>query len=203
MPAFADIANTVAARVEGCPHGFIIEALRDTTIDFCVRTRIMTAGHVMTLDGTETPTIDFDRQVVDIIDAKVAEPGDVLITYLNDPVADDDIETGCYVLRMAEPNAFDLLPAPTVLAPVTIELLLVIAPGPAASSVDDSVWLRHHEALRNGALARLFDESKKPWSDPAEGARRLGLYERAVTKTAAYEGRNRTQPGRRLRVKPV
>jgi hypothetical protein len=203
MPSFDDISHHVAARVEGCPHGFVVEALRDTAIDFCVRTRFHTTGHQLVLDGAEDPGFDLEEQVIDIVDASV-EGSDacVHVMYLNDPLA-DDLGANEYALRFTDPNEFELLPAPTLAAPVTLNLLVCLAPGPDAAGIHDDLWRRHHETLKNGALARLFAESKKVWGDPAEATRRLALYENAVTKAAAEAGRNRTQPARRLRVKPA
>lgn len=202
MLLFNDLAPTVAARVEGCPHALIIEAIRDAAIEFCTRTRFHTTGYQVVLDGTEEPSFNLDEQVLDILQASMPDKPNacVHITYLNDPAA-DDIDTGDYVLRFVDANNFDITPEPTLAAPLTIDMVIALAPGPTATGVHEDLWRRHHETLRHGALARLFAESKKAWTDAEAANRHLLQFERDVVQAAAYAGRNRTQPGRRLRVK--
>lgn len=201
---FNDLAPTVAARVEGCPHGLTVEALRDAAIEFCVKTRTHTIGQQLVLDGTETPNFSLDEQVIDIIDASIGGKRDnVRISYANDPSDEDELEAGKYRIRFVDANNFEIQPAPTLLAPVTIDLMVVVAPGPTAGGIHFDLWRRHHEALRSGALARLFMEPTKPWSNPQLGAHHDGKFREAITKEAFNAGRNRTQPARRLRVKPI
>ena len=201
---FAEIAPTVAARVEGCPQGLIIEALRDAAIEFCTETRFHAIGQQVTLDGTETPYFGLDEQVIDIIDASIGGKRDnVCITYLNDPSDEEELAEGKYRIRFVDPNNFDIEPTPTVLKPVTVDLLVIVAPGPTASGIHVDLWRRHHEALRSGALSRLFLEPTKPWSNEKLGAYHAGKFSAAMTKAAGEAGRNRTQPGRRLRTQPV
>jgi hypothetical protein len=204
MLNFDDLAPTVAARVEGCPHVMVVEALRDAAIDFCVRTRFHAVGHQVNLDGTQEPSFDLEQQVVDILQASIDGDDEacVHVVRLNDPIA-DDIPDGDYVLRFVDANNFEILPAPTLTAPITLNLLLVLAPGPDATGIHEDLWRRHREDLRSGALARLYAEPSKPWSSSGAADAHRALFERAVTKAAAYAGRNRTQPGRRLRVNPA
>jgi hypothetical protein len=201
---FNEMAPTVAARVEGCPHGMIIEALRDASIEFCTKTRTHTIAQQLTLDGTEQPDFGLDEQVLDIIDASIGgKRENVCISYANDPSDEDELEAGKYRIRFVDANNFEILPAPTVLAPITIDLMVCVAPGPTANGVHIDLWRRHHKALRNGALASLLDESGKPWANETAAAKRLKSFEDAITKEAGYAGRNRTQPARRLRVKSI
>lgn len=204
MLMFDDIIATVAARVEGCPHGMMVEALRDAAIEFCSKTRFHTAGHQLTLDGTQEPEFNLDEQVLDIMDASIEGDADarVCIVHLNDPLWDDPPD-GDYLIRFVDANAFEITPEPTLSAPVTLNLLLALAPGPDAQGIHEDLWRRHKEDLRDGALGRLMAMPKKPWAEPQLASFYLGRFERAMTDAAAYAGRNRTQPGRRLRVKPV
>lgn len=201
---FNEIAPTVAARVEGCPHGMIVEALRDAAIEFCKRTRTHTIAQQVTLDGTEEPDFDLDEQVLDIIDASINGKRDnVCISYMNDASDEETLMTGHYRIRFTDANNFEIQPEPTLAAPITVDMMVVVAPGPTAGGIHINLWRAHHETLRSGALARLFLEPTKPWSNPQLGAYHEGKFKDAITTEAFNAGRNRAQPARRLRVKPA
>lgn len=197
----------ILARAEGCPRALAVEALRNTCIHFCSESRWLTTGSQVVLDGTQVPSADLSVQVIDICEAKVVSPANktILVTYLNDPDGDEDaLEANGeydYSLRFADPNNPVLTPAPTVAAPVTLDLVLCIAPGPESTEIQVDLWRRFSEGLKAGAIARLLAEPNNPWTaDPSMWA---GIYARALQTATAEASRNRAQPGRRLRSKPV
>lgn len=208
---YTDVLGPLLARAEGCPRALAVDALRNACIEFCAETRWLTTGSQVVLDGTQVPSFDLNVQVLDICEAKVGDDP-VLVTYLNDPAAEPDALAECgdydYALRFADPNNPTLTPAtgvaaPSVAAPVTVDLVLCVAPGPESTEIQTDLWRRWSEALKHGALERLLAEPKKPWSDTQLAAYHGGKFRDAITKAASEAGRNRTQPGRRLRVKPA
>lgn len=202
MPLLTDVIDPILARVEGCPRAFAVDALRYAAIEFCTKTMCLTTWTQATLDGSETPIFDLDVQVVDIFDARDEDDEEILVTYLNDPrlseLADDE-----QAIAFTDPNNLELAIPATTDAPVTLNLLMAIAPGPETAELHEDLWRRHSEALRHGALARLFAEPKKPWSDNTLSGFHEGKFQAAITMAAADAGRNREQPARRLRVRPA
>lgn len=210
MPTYIEVIDPILARVEGCPRAVVIEALREACMEFCTRTRVLTTGTQVTLTGAEVPAFDLDTQVVDICEAKITDK-DLLVTFLNDPDAEADTLADAgydYALRFTDPNNAEITTAdgqaePSVAAPIVLDMLLVIAPGPTSTEIHTDLWRRYSEELKHGALARLYAELGQPWSNPAAATYRMGKFEMAVTAAAADAGRNRIQPARRLRVRPA
>lgn len=203
---YTDVLGPVLARVEGCPIELATEAMRNSCMDFCVRTRWLTTGITLTLDGSEVPSFALDQQVVDIFEARI-DGEQVLVTHLNDPRC-DDIADGTdpdydYALRFTDPNTAELTPAPSATAPVVMEMLMAIAPGPTSTEIDLSLWRHWSEPLKFGALWRLYEEPGKPWADERAAAYCKGMYEQAILRATAEAGRNHIQPARQLRVQPA
>jgi hypothetical protein len=199
---FKDVIGPTLALAEGCPQAVAVDALRNATIEFCTRTRWVTLGQQLTLTGAEVPEFDLTQQVVDIVDAEIdGEPVDIV--HLNDGETVRNLGPGEYALRFADPNFAELTPAPTVAQPVVIDLLLAVAPGPEAADLSVDLWRRWSEALKHGALYRLYAMPSKPWSAPNAVAYHQTEFERAITRASAAAGVNRSQRGRRLRVKPA
>lgn len=211
---YTDVLGPLLARAEGCPRALAVDALRDTCIEFCKESRWLTTGSQVVLDGTQVPSFDLNVQVLDICEAKVGDDP-VFVTYLNNPDAEPDAlaEGGeyDYALRFADPNNPVLTPAtgvdaPSVAAPVTVDMVLCIAPGPESTEIPVDLWRRFSEGLKSGAIARLLTEPNKPWSGPSASqsvARFAGKYARDLATATAEASRNRAQPGRRLRSKPA
>lgn len=202
----ASVIDPIHARVEGCPRGFVIEALRDAAIEFCKRTGFHTTWVRSVIDGTQVPRFDLVEQVFNIVDARNADETsdypEVHVFGLNDHEEMEELADGEYAITFVDPNNIQVTPAPTPSAPLTLDLLLSIGPGPDATDLHEDLWRAHHETLRHGALARLYAEIGKPWANPDAANYRAGKFEAAISSTAAVLGRNRKQRARRLRVKP-
>lgn len=210
MATYNDLLGPILARAEGCPNAVALEALRNACIDFCIRSRWYATGSQVVLTGEEVPEFDLVDQVVDICDAKITDK-DVLVTYLNDPDAESDTLGGAgydYAIRFADPNHAEITTAegetePSVASPLTVDLLLIIAPGPDSTEIPVDLWRRWSEQLTSGALARLFAEPGLPWSNPQLSGYHGGKFEKAITDAAFEAGRNRIQPARQLRSRSI
>lgn len=198
---YLDMISALLVRAKGCPEFEAVDAMRNACIEFCTETYWLTTGNQVVVDGTEVPVTDLHTQVVDILDAKI-DGEDVLVTHLNDP-AIEQLDDGCYALQFTDPNNPQLTPPATTDAPVTIDLLLAIAPGPESTEITDLLWQRWSEALKHGALCRLLEVPGKPWSNADAANYHRANFAKAMTTAAAQAGRNRQNVARRLRVKPV
>lgn len=198
---YLDMLKGVLTRVRGCPEGEAEDAMRNACMEFCTDTRVLMTGMTVTVDGTEVFTPQFQTQVLDIFEARIAGE-QILVTHANDPCV---LELGPdeHAITFVDPSFCELTPPATTLAPVTLELLVATAPGPESTGVNDLLWLRHSEALKSGALARLFAMPGVAWSNPELAVYHEGKFREAIKKAASDNGRNRVQPGRRLRVRPV
>lgn len=197
---YEDMLKGVLVRAKGCPEIEAIDAMRNACIEFAEKTYVLTTGSTVTVDGTEVPTYDMTRQVLDIMEARI-DGKTVLVTYMNDPAV-DALCVGERAITFADPNNAVLQPPATVAAPVTIDLLLVIAPGPESEEVPDWLWLRYSSALQDGALAILLDDDGKPYGNPNKAARHRVAFDDAIRRAAANAGLNRRRKARVLRVTP-
>lgn len=205
---YVDMLNAVLVRAKGCPEDEAADAMRNACMEFCTETRFLTEGTQVVIDGTEVDLTDMDRQVLDVIEARVDDEL-ILVTYMNDPDLDElNSSQYAYALTFADPNHAQLQAAvaenaPSVAAPVTIDMIVCYAPGPTSTEVPDLLWLRHSEALKSGALCRLLEEPGKAWSNPQLADYHRAKFMDAMTKAAADLGRNRQTTARRLRVRPA
>lgn len=207
---YTDVIDPILARVEGCPRALVVDAMRNSCMDFCTRTRFLTTGVSVTLTGAEVPTFDLDTQVVDILEAKITDKK-VLVTFLNDPDAEADTLGAAgydYAIRFTDPNnaeitAADGQTAPSVATPITVEMLIAIAPGPTSTEIHTDLWRKYSEALKHGALYRLYAEPNKVWSNPSSVGYHKDEFEEAIKDASLEAGRNRIQPARRLRVRTL
>lgn len=203
MPAYSNMVQWVLSRAKGCPEDEAIDAMRNACIEFCERTYFLTDGSTVVLPLVDTPDLDLTTQVLDIIEARIEGEDTPLPIYPMNAPELDNLASDQYALTFADPNAPELIPAPTADAPVTLELVMAYAPGPESQEVPDVLWLRHSETLKSGALGRVLSTPGEAWSDDAKAAFHLGRFEAAITRAAADIGRTRINTSRRLRVKPV
>lgn len=196
------VQGTVLSRAKGCPEDEAIDAMRNACIEFCEKTYFLTDGSTVEVTGADVPDLELSAQVLDIIEARIQGEDEPLAVYpMNDPRIDelDDDESA---VVFADPNHPQLIPTPSADAPVTLELLLAIAPGPTSTEVPDILWLRNSEALKHGALGRLLAIPGEAWSNDAKASFHLGLFAEAITRVAMKSGQNRRTTSRRLRVTP-
>ena len=196
-----DAALTILPYVAGCPSDLIVRELRNAAQEFCTETKVLTTGVQVEFTGAGAPVYDMEQITVDVFEARIAGE-EIPVVRLNSPVI-ANLRDGERAIRMTDADNLTLQPAATVDDPVTVDLLVAIAPGPEATLLHDDLWRRHHEALRDGALARLYELPKRAWSDAQLGVYHRGRFERAIQKAQALTHRNRTTPALRLRTKPA
>ncbi len=196
---YIDCLPHVLPYVAGCPEEVAISALRNAAIEFCKETQCHITGVSVVFDGATGPVPDLATQIVDIVDAKCAgQPLKVLA--LNDPEV-EELGMGEFAIRMADPNSLTITPTPTV--PMRVDLLAIVAPGPASTQMLDDLWRRHHEAIANGALHRIFEIPSRVWSDGQLAIYYGNKFEAAKAKAKADAHKNHAKPARRLRVAAV
>lgn len=198
---FDDMVSGLLSKVEGCPRAEVSAAMRDSAAEFCQKTYCWTRwDQLQAAAGTGVVgALSMALLVVDILEAKTAAGKEVAVLAANDPAL-QDVRDGDLVLTFDEPSIPTLQPAPA--SALQLRLFRALAPGPDATDLPDALWLKHSEALKDGCLMRLF-ASKGAWADGNLASYHGGRFERAMTAAAASYGKNRVQPGRRLRVSAV
>lgn len=194
-----DAINKVAGKVPGCSELEIVSAYRYALIDFCIRTRCMTSWVTTTTNDLISPVITSDQQTVDILDA-LLDDQEIACAYMNDRAVTAATHEAP-VLTWSNPNVPQVVPQPLVSK--DLQLLLVFAPGPTATEIEDTIWMRYGEAIDHGALARLLLEPGRPYSNPQVGAFHGQQFDDAITKAAALLGSRVRTVARRLRVTPA
>lgn len=153
----------IAGKVPGCPEPELINAYRNALTEFCKETRVMVAWINTTTVAMAAAVISPDQQVIDILDA-LLDGEEIDIVGMNDRAVTTATDEEP-VLTWRNPNLPQVVPQPAT--SLDVEMLMVFAPGPAATEVEDTIWLRYSEALEHGALARLFAEPGSTYSNPA------------------------------------
>lgn len=198
---FSAAANDLLPYVPGCPIGLMVRALRDASIEFCIESQCLVTGSEVTFTATAgTPSWDFaSDQIIDVVEARI-DGKPIPVLRINDPLA-DDLDDDVYCIRFAEPNNLIITPAPT--ANLDVDLLIVTAPSPQSESMHASLWQRHHRALRDGALAELYEIPGRAWSNAQLSTYHRGKFNDAMQKAKSHVNRNVTKTARRLRVRPA
>jgi hypothetical protein len=196
---YQDMLRGVLGRVEGCPEDEAINAMRNACMEFCASTYVLTVGSTIVVDPLDlSTTIPTDAQVIDIIEARI-DNQPILVSWLNDPRL-DELCTGEFAITFADPNLATLIPSP--IEPITVELLVVMAPGPDSVEVADTVWLRYSEALEHGCLARLLEQPAKIWANTSVAAWHRAKFDDAIKQASQKAARNRQTTARVIRSTP-
>jgi hypothetical protein len=190
--------SPLMGKAPGCPELEMERAYLFATIDFCKRTRVMLSWVITTSDALLTPTITLDQQVTEIIDATI-NGEDLTIAKLNDRrVLNATVDKP--VLTWSNANVPILMPT-DVPAGTELQMLLVFAPGPTTTDIEDTIYLAHQEALEHGTLARLLAQPRQQWTDQATAGYYAGLFEAAVKDARSKQSQNMSMAAIRPRTK--
>ena len=70
---YVDMIDAVLARCKGCPSAEAVDAMRNACMEFCTETYWLTTGNQIIVDGTQVELTDLETQVVDVIEARIAD----------------------------------------------------------------------------------------------------------------------------------
>jgi hypothetical protein len=161
----------VQVDVPTCPKGLIIEAVRQTVIDFCQTTGFWRKE----LDGFYTVATDGEYELITPVDTAIA---DVLTIKVNERTVEaktqDDLENDFSNWRtltdspkyyfLPDKKTLILVPTPDAVYPVRITATL--KPTQSAQGCDELIFEEYKQVIVNGALAWLMDKPSKEWSNP-------------------------------------
>lgn len=192
------IENAIApllGKLPSCPEPDVARAYLFALIEFCSKTKGMSAWVTTSTEDMKTPNLGLDQQVIDIIDATL-DGKDLSIVMMNDRrvlTATDENP----VLTWQNVNVPMVIPDPPEI--LEVQLLLAYAPGPTATTVEDTIYVRYQEALENGTLARLYAAPDAAWSKPALVAFHKGEFEKSIEEAKATFSKNVNASATKLR----
>lgn len=197
----------VQVYVPDCPKALIIEAIRQSCIEFCQYSRFWRKE----LDGFYTIATNSEYEVTTPTDSTVA---DILKIKVNkqplEPKTQDDLEVIYNEWREqnGKPKYFFMRDkANMVLVPIPdaayhVRLLVSLKPTQTAQGVDQIIFEEYKDAIKHGALAYLMQMAEKSWSNP-----NLSVFHDAKFNDAINRAKSRADHGynlrKRFRTKPV
>lgn len=213
MAAFLDWVPEILPDVPGCPDILVEDTVRDVVIDFCQRTRWLTAVNATAADVTggasertfATPLLSSGNRVIEVKaawyldkalklwtpDEAEAQLGPTWASQTGDPRA----------IVMDRMDKYYVVPSPASTASASLKMRLATAPLPTATTCDDLLRYRWREAIKAGAIAKLCVMPDKKWSNIERASIAAGGYgsEVASAQLSAARGmvrRKLTVPAR-------
>jgi hypothetical protein len=161
--------------VKDVPEIVAVQAIRNATIQFCEKTRVlqtqlspmdMTAG--ISVYGFEP---DVGYKVVDIMEAWY---GDQLLipkaveelTRIYRTSNWNDLDGNPYYYFRSRTQEVTLVPKPKVTEAAKLKLRVAVVPSRSSSVIDEEIFERYYEIITLGARARLYDTPNQPYYEP-------------------------------------
>ena len=187
MADLTDFFPEVFLEIPDVPTPVALNAVRNTLVDFCERSRYWkhTLDAVNSVSGTATytPTPPTGAVIADI--RWVKYDGKRL-----DPKTEGQLEnerSAVWETLTGTPDTYVQTSARSVtLVPIpqdddkAILVRAVLKPSATAATVDDVIYDEFHEAVAWGTVARLYASQGKPWSNPGMAQGFYAAYEDAV-----------------------
>jgi len=191
MTAMTEWTPLVQVEVQNVPYLLMVDAIRQSAIEFCERTRVWRyelTPFDTTVDQAGDPVSEYTLTVASESRVTAIES----LTYDGRPLIEQGMDwldendpgwrtkTGSpyqYVLRDNGKILLDRLP------PEGVEMAGTVAlkPTQTGTAVGDVVFNDYREAITAGALERLRMMADKPWSNPNDAQYARATFDRIVT----------------------
>jgi hypothetical protein len=202
MAALTLFLPLIRGRLPGCPDLILYDAVRDTSIEFCKRTLLLTETVAVTVVAATTrytlaPTTGQHWELVrlrrDETDLEPSSREGVLTLGLDQKEG----PPGYYYL---EGNT-QLVLAPVPDAGETLSALVTVRPADNATTIPDVLWSDYREPIAAGARAWVR-RNYGDWINPAEEAADRALFDVAVDKQILRRARGGANTPLRVRSHP-
>lgn len=196
-----DLISAVLAHAPAAPDPLVARLLVEASREFCEETRYWVDDNITadTIAGEATyaPVLPAGATVVDV---QEVEHNGKLLTPTTPTKANRDhgvtwrTATGTPVGYLRAGNAaVRVVPAPVEPAVAALRFTLELKPAIGATVLNDVFAEPYSETIVNGALARLFAISDKPWSSATQSARYLTLFYSKFAEASSKAENNRTR----------
>lgn len=195
---YISLVDPIAAVTLGCPTLIIVNAIRDTVIDLCVRGQVLKYTHPDISLTTPTYSYSFTAPDSDTLISMIetARVSDQPIDVFTSRVGIAAVPAFPDVTNLGQPTQLwqmdqrSFVVAPTPNATYTLKLTTTLKPTVTSLGADSTMLQEHQETIINGALHRLLLQQKRDWynADLAGYHGKQYSYKLNTLKAAANKG---------------
>lgn len=199
MAAILDIRPAISIHASEAPSLVVDAVIVEAARQFCRETLAVRADHaniaLAAADSTYPLTAPVGTELLDVVYAKV-DGSEPLTKTTPRLMAQGD---AAWETATGEPTHFyldgdTLVVWPTPTAAATLRVRMALMPEIAASTLPDALTRHYEAALRSGALYRLLDMPRKPWTDKNEAKFHGGVFMNEIA-LAKHKAANEHQSG--------
>ncbi len=184
---YLDIAEYVRTEAHGAPDFVIERALRESAIEFCVKTDAyrLEPEIVQIIAGIDeydltTPSGTELNHIIDIYrNRETLRP--VSYSRVLEVQGDGTQRSKPRYYAQRDNTSFFVAPIPSDLD--TFRVLYSVKPTSTSTSLPDAIAKEHQETITQGALYRLQMMPNQPFTNPGNASNNKVLYEREVGRT--------------------
>lgn len=206
--AYEQFLDRLIPHVPGCTDPVAVQALRDATIEFCVRSDWLTFEHdpITLLAGTSTYELEppEDHIVSHVIQARL--DGAALTPITLDDLGrryDDwrDVEGPPTHYTHLTPGEIVLFPRPTERMTSALKLVVSLRPSQDSDEVEDSIYEWWCETIIDGALWRLMELPGQPFSNPQMAEVKARRFRSGIGLAHARRHQSHTREPQRIQMR--
>lgn len=200
MSRFEDFLPEVMPYVPGCPEAVAVNAIRNAAIEFCRKSLWLLYEHdpiqTVAYEGAYELDLPTDYEMVVIYSAMcdgrpLTPAGEVDI--VNIVPAEGQPR---YITQIDTFNV-RLFPKP-VIAGLTVQMFVAIAPTRSSVTCEDSLAERWAERIGYGARARLYEIPGQPFSNPDQAFKYQKMFSTAIGEAKVERSRGLTRATMRV-----
>ena len=185
---YTDLASKVLLEVPGCPVFSIVQALKDSSIEFCVKTDIW-------IQPIEPVVVPANVNEIDLDTAAGQEINHVLAVFKNSGTINDPSYTRIFPSSPTDIISFSgkgpirtytmldsdtITFAPTPIAAEKLAVQYSLEPSQSSTSIPDYIANENSEVIVKGALYRLQIQPGQVWSDPSRASANKVLFDKGL-----------------------
>ena len=184
---YADFNIYIRPEVQGAPDYVIERAVRDSAVDFCMRTDIyvpepetITIIQGINEYSVSIPTGTELNRIIDVYDDKTPLTP-VSFTELMMRLGDETEQGTPRFYSQRDNSEFFLAPIPG--GADSFRVVYSVKPSSSSTSIPDTIGKEHRETIVHGALYRLQMMSAQPFANGSAAQMNNQLFEKAVGRT--------------------
>lgn len=202
MTAFTDWVPFVQGELPNCPRALMIDAIRQSVIDFCQRTQFWRYRMDSMTTQANVAQYELDTPAnCTMVSVRALSFDGRSLTERN--IDDLDNDSPQWRARAGRPDHYVFLDPNTIIlsaipadSGLVMDATVTLKPTQDSAWCDDSLFAEYRDAIAAGAMARLMLTAGKPWSDPQLAQLKQQSF---ITSTESASDRALRGLGRRVR----
>jgi hypothetical protein len=218
MTSYDDFLSRLLSEVPGCPEIAAIQALKDTTIDFCEKSLIHQVDHDPISVVAKIPDYDIESPVTQTRIMRIMrawylgnELDPISPDYVNDPSIYNQHIGGDYEVRYSQPQGYiqkdtatiSLYPIPDKTVTNAITMRVALVPLRSSTSCADFLFEQHVEDISAGAAARLQSSPGKTYTNMQVAAVNQKRYISGVNDARMRSNRGFTRANMQVKLRRI